>query len=85
VDSGAVITRGLSKIAMYRDREGQLHEHSAVCTHMGCIVHWNPVEKSWDCPCHGSRFSAHGEVINGPAIKALHPAGAEATAQRDEP
>lgn len=85
VDSGAVITRGLSKIAMYRDREGQLHEHSAVCTHMGCIVHWNPVEKSWDCPCHGSRFSAHGEVINGPAIKALHPAGAEATAQRNEP
>lgn len=81
-DSGAVVTRGLSRVAVYRDRAGHLHEHSAVCTHMGCVVHWNPVEKSWDCPCHGSRFTPQGEVINGPALKALGKAGAEAGSQR---
>jgi len=71
--SGAVIRRGLHKIAAYRDAGGVLHQYSAVCPHMGCVVHWNPVELSWDCPCHGSRFSPHGEVINGPAMKGLEP------------
>jgi glycine/D-amino acid oxidase-like deaminating enzyme/nitrite reductase/ring-hydroxylating ferredoxin subunit len=71
--SGAVIRRGLSKIAAYRDASGGLYEFSAVCPHMGCVVHWNPVERSWDCPCHGSRFSPHGEVINGPAMRGLEP------------
>jgi glycine/D-amino acid oxidase-like deaminating enzyme/nitrite reductase/ring-hydroxylating ferredoxin subunit len=70
-DSGAVIRRGLEKIAVYRDAGGALHEHSATCTHLGCIVHWNPGEKTWDCPCHGSRFEATGKVINGPANKDL--------------
>jgi glycine/D-amino acid oxidase-like deaminating enzyme/nitrite reductase/ring-hydroxylating ferredoxin subunit len=59
------------KIAAYRDMEGKLHLVSSVCTHMGCIVHWNGLEKSWDCPCHGSRFSVDGDVIEGPAIEAL--------------
>jgi glycine/D-amino acid oxidase-like deaminating enzyme/nitrite reductase/ring-hydroxylating ferredoxin subunit len=71
---GAVIRRGLSKIAAYRDEHGSLHEHSAVCTHLGCIVAWNADEKTWDCPCHGSRFDARGHVINGPAITDLPPA-----------
>ena len=64
---GAVVRSGLSKIAAYRDEAGNLHEHSAVCTHLGCIVAWNSEEKSWDCPCHGSRFDAYGRVIDGPA------------------
>ena len=55
------------KLAAYRDEEGKLHVVSAVCTHMGCIVHFNNAEKSWDCPCHGSRFSVEGEVLEGPA------------------
>jgi glycine/D-amino acid oxidase-like deaminating enzyme/nitrite reductase/ring-hydroxylating ferredoxin subunit len=71
--TGAVIRRGVQKIAAYRDPHGVLHERSAVCTHLGCIVHWNSGETTWDCPCHGSRFSPDGEVINGPAVEALHP------------
>jgi Rieske Fe-S protein len=56
------------KVAAYRDDQGKLHIYSAVCTHMGCTISWNPLEKSFDCPCHGSRFSAiSGNVINGPA------------------
>ena len=66
-DSGAVIRRGVSKVAVYRDATGAVHERSAVCPHLGCIVAWNPAEKSWDCPCHGSRFDKFGTVINGPA------------------
>lgn len=68
---GAVISRGGEKIAVYRDLTGQLHERSAVCSHMAAIVCWNTLEKSWDCPAHGSRFSAQGSVINGPANKEL--------------
>lgn len=59
------------RLAAYRDNEGHLHLVSAICTHMGCIVHWNNAEKSWDCPCHGSRFSVDGEVLEGPAYKNL--------------
>jgi Rieske Fe-S protein len=66
-DSGAVIRRGLKKVAVYRDNSGTLHERSAVCTHLDCIVAWNQTEKTWDCPCHGSRFDKMGTVINGPA------------------
>jgi glycine/D-amino acid oxidase-like deaminating enzyme/nitrite reductase/ring-hydroxylating ferredoxin subunit len=69
--SGAVIRRGLSKVAVYRDPAGALVERSAICTHLGCVVRWNDTEKSWDCPCHGSRFDTHGNVLNGPANSAL--------------
>jgi glycine/D-amino acid oxidase-like deaminating enzyme/nitrite reductase/ring-hydroxylating ferredoxin subunit len=64
---GAVVRRGLSKVAISRDADGKLTELSAVCPHLGCIVHWNEAETSWDCPCHGSRFQADGKVVNGPA------------------
>ena len=64
---GAILRRGMSKIAAYRDELGTLHERSATCTHLGCIVHWNDTEHTWDCPCHGSRFDRFGKVINGPA------------------
>ncbi len=71
---GAILQRGAKKIAAYRDEDGQLHERLANCTHLGCIVHWNSEEKSWDCPCHGSRFSPTGdEVLNGPALTGLKP------------
>ena len=66
-DSGAVMRRGVLKVAVYRDQTGALHERSAVCPHLGCVVAWNPAEKTWDCPCHGSRFDKFGTVINGPA------------------
>ena len=73
--SGAVMRRGLTKVALYRDREGALHEFSAICRHLGCVVAWNDKERSWDCPCHGSRYSpTDGHVLNGPAISGLEPA-----------
>jgi glycine/D-amino acid oxidase-like deaminating enzyme/nitrite reductase/ring-hydroxylating ferredoxin subunit len=64
---GAVIRRGATKVAVYRDAGGHLYEFSALCPHLGCVVHWNTVERSWDCPCHGSRFAATGDVLNGPS------------------
>lgn len=68
---GAILRRGLHKIAAYRGDDGVLIERSATCTHLGCIVHWNPFERCWDCPCHGSQFAPDGSVLNGPALTAL--------------
>jgi len=68
---GAVITRGHRQLAAYRDEAGRLHIRSARCTHLGCIVSWNGAERSWDCPCHGSRFDVDGEVLHGPATQPL--------------
>jgi len=76
--SGAVVGSGRNKIAVYRAEDGTIHECSAVCPHLYCIVEWNDTEKSWDCPCHGSRFDPLGRVMNGPAIVGLHPAGKKA-------
>ena len=64
---GAVMREGVSKIAVRRDEDGKVHKLSAVCPHLGCIVAWNSTELTWDCPCHGSRFSASGRVYQGPA------------------
>jgi Rieske Fe-S protein len=72
---GCIIRRGLTKIAAYRDEDGVLHERQAACTHAGCAVSWNSTEKSWDCPCHGSRFDRYGCVVNGPANRNLADAG----------
>jgi glycine/D-amino acid oxidase-like deaminating enzyme/nitrite reductase/ring-hydroxylating ferredoxin subunit len=74
-DSGAVVRRGMRKIAVYKDEAGQVTQCSAVCTHLYCIVDWNDTEKTWDCPCHGSRFDRYGKVVNGPAIADLESAG----------
>lgn len=68
---GAVLRDGLRRIAVYRDPEGALHALSAKCTHLGCAVHWNGAERSWDCPCHASRFDTDGKVLHGPAPTAL--------------
>ncbi len=74
---GAILREGLSTLAIYRDPAGELHELSAACTHLGCVVQWNAGEKSWDCPCHGSRFAVDGAVINGPARSPLRAAEPE--------
>lgn len=74
---GAVVRKGATKVAVYRDEKGMIHEHSAVCTHLYCIVDWNSTERTFDCPCHGSRFDPYGKVVNGPAIANLNPAGSD--------
>ena len=71
---GAVLRDGTRKLAVFRDEQGALHAVSAKCTHLGCVVHWNAAERSWDCPCHGSRFDVDGEVLHGPAATALEAA-----------
>jgi glycine/D-amino acid oxidase-like deaminating enzyme/nitrite reductase/ring-hydroxylating ferredoxin subunit len=68
---GAVFNSDEGKVAVCRDRQGVVHACSAVCTHLGCDVAWNSSEQTWDCPCHGSRFSPEGTVINGPAVSDL--------------
>lgn len=75
--AGAIVRRGIAKVAVYRDEDGTLHERSAVCPHLGGIVAWNHAEKSWDCPCHGSRFDGYGRVIAGPANSDLEGKKAE--------
>jgi len=62
---------GVSQVAGYRDDDGRLHAVSATCTHLGCTVTWNGAERSWDCPCHGSRFDVEGRVLHGPALEDL--------------
>ena len=70
---GAVVSAGGKKVAGYRDEAGELHAVSARCTHLYCQVNWNGAERTWDCPCHGSRFSVDGDVLNGPAVEPLPP------------
>jgi glycine/D-amino acid oxidase-like deaminating enzyme/nitrite reductase/ring-hydroxylating ferredoxin subunit len=71
VGEGAIVSSGGKRVAAYRDESGTVHACSPLCTHMGCYVQWNAAEKSWDCPCHGSRFDHHGEVLQGPAVRGL--------------
>jgi glycine/D-amino acid oxidase-like deaminating enzyme/nitrite reductase/ring-hydroxylating ferredoxin subunit len=78
---GAILRRGLSKIAAYRDESGTLHELSAVCPHLKCILAWNSCDRTWDCPCHGSRFSATGDVLVGPSNVGLAKIGARSDAK----
>jgi Rieske Fe-S protein len=69
---GTIMRRGVSKFAVYRDYQEGLHYFSATCPHLGCVVQWNGAEKTWDCPCHGSRFDKRdGHVLNGPATRGL--------------
>jgi Rieske Fe-S protein len=68
---GAVVREGLQKIAVFKDSFGRCHRYSAVCPHLNGIVRWNGAEKTWDCPCHGSRFDKTGNLINGPATTGL--------------
>ena len=68
---GAIVNAGGEKVAGYRDDEGGLHAVSSRCTHLGCQVVWNAAERTWDCPCHASRFDVDGDVLNGPAVDPL--------------
>jgi glycine/D-amino acid oxidase-like deaminating enzyme/nitrite reductase/ring-hydroxylating ferredoxin subunit len=72
---GAIVRRGLHKLAVYRDDSGRVCEMSAKCPHLGAVVRWNPGERTWDCPAHGSRFGCKGNVLHGPAVRNLDPAG----------
>jgi glycine/D-amino acid oxidase-like deaminating enzyme/nitrite reductase/ring-hydroxylating ferredoxin subunit len=68
---GRIVRAGAAQYAVYRDDEGRLHTLSARCTHLGCIVGWNPADRSWECPCHGSRFAGDGTLVQGPATADL--------------
>jgi glycine/D-amino acid oxidase-like deaminating enzyme/nitrite reductase/ring-hydroxylating ferredoxin subunit len=70
---GAIVSSDGQKVAGYRDDAGTLHAVSTRCTHLGCQVAWNAAERTWDCPCHGSRFDVDGEILNGPAVRPLAP------------
>jgi glycine/D-amino acid oxidase-like deaminating enzyme/nitrite reductase/ring-hydroxylating ferredoxin subunit len=89
---GAVLTLGRERVAVYRNQAGELLALSPVCTHLGCLVGWNSAEKSWDCPCHGSRYDPTGQVLNGPAVTPLQardlpltPARAAKEQEEEEP
>jgi glycine/D-amino acid oxidase-like deaminating enzyme/nitrite reductase/ring-hydroxylating ferredoxin subunit len=82
-NEGAIMRHGISKAAVYKDASGALHKCSAVCTHLGCVIQWNSGEKSWDCPCHGSRYDTQGNILNGPAIKPLEEMFDEETTQSE--
>ena len=73
-----------AKAGVYRDSGGRLQAVSATCTHMGCALGWNPVDRTWDCPCHGSRFSAEGRVVHGPAFTPLEPVALSAETERTD-
>src|SRR5690606_2174554 len=64
-----------AQLAISKEDDGTLHTVSAICTHLGCVVGWNPVDRTWDCPCHGSRFLADGSVLSGPATQPLERKG----------
>lgn len=68
---GAILRKGLTKLAVYKDEAGATHCLSAICPHLGGVVRWNAEAKSWDCPCHGSRFDTAGAVLNGPSPSGL--------------
>lgn len=70
-EEGSVVMVNGKRAGGYRDEKGELHLVDTTCTHLGCECEWNHAERTWDCPCHGSRFSYTGEVINGPALKPL--------------
>lgn len=72
-----------SNVAGFRDESGGLHAVSAVCTHMGCLAGWNETDRTWDCPCHGSRFALDGSVIHGPAVEPLDPHATKSAAQAE--
>jgi Rieske Fe-S protein len=72
---GGIVRQDGRQLAVSRDASGEWRAVSAVCTHLGCIVGWNAVDRTWDCPCHGSRFDEAGAVLSGPAVAPLEPAG----------
>ena len=72
IGEGRIVEFNGDKLGAYRDQDGTVHAVSVTCPHMGCALNWNSAETTWDCPCHGSRFDHHGQIINGPAVKNLN-------------
>jgi Rieske Fe-S protein len=70
---GGVLKVGKEDVAVWKEEDGTLHAFSASCTHKGCLLTWNNADRTWDCPCHGSIFSADGNIIHGPAVTSLAP------------
>ena len=68
---GIVISEGSKKTALYKKENGEVIKLSPICTHLGCVVGWDSINKNWECPCHKSRFNPDGSVLNGPARKNL--------------
>lgn len=83
-NTGRVLNVDGEALAVYRESTGKLRAVSAVCTHLGCLVAWNGTERSWDCPCHGSRFAPDGTVVHGPAVEALPERDLEGTGNAGE-
>jgi glycine/D-amino acid oxidase-like deaminating enzyme/nitrite reductase/ring-hydroxylating ferredoxin subunit len=79
---GRVVELDGEKLAVYREESGAVHAVSPVCTHAGCLVHWNGAEKTWDCPCHGGRYTPDGEVLEGPPVKGLAPVDVPALSEK---
>lgn len=75
---GEIVSYEGNRIGVYKDEQGEVHMVDTTCTHLGCELAWNSAEKTWDCPCHGSRFSYEGDIVEGPAINRLHHANDEA-------
>lgn len=69
---GAVVETADGKVGVYKTEEGEIFKVDVVCPHLGCELTWNPDEKSWDCPCHGSRFDCKGDLLGGPAQEGVH-------------
>jgi glycine/D-amino acid oxidase-like deaminating enzyme/nitrite reductase/ring-hydroxylating ferredoxin subunit len=71
--AGGIVEIDNEQLAVFKDEDGSMTAFSAICTHLGCVIAWNPIDRTWDCPCHGSRFDIHGEVLAGPAVLPLEP------------
>jgi glycine/D-amino acid oxidase-like deaminating enzyme/nitrite reductase/ring-hydroxylating ferredoxin subunit len=82
---GRIVDLAGEKTGVYRDPQGLLHAVSPVCTHLGCLVGFNNAEKTWDCPCHGSRFTPDGDVLNGPAVRPLESRRDQAVVRDTDP
>ena len=72
IGEGAIVEINNRKVAAYKKSDSEIIKLSSVCTHLGCQVNWNTADKTWDCPCHGSRFDIDGNVKKGPATIPLH-------------
>lgn len=70
-DSGSIIEINNEKIGIYKNANGKIYAVKPICTHLGCLLSWNDVDKTWDCPCHGSRFNFDGKSLYDPAFKDL--------------
>ena len=70
-NSGAIVEVNNEKVGIYKDENGYIYAVKPICTHLGCLLSWNDVDKTWDCPCHGSRFDFRGKNLYDPAFKDL--------------